>query len=281
LKYLILAWLVGAASIPTYAQDTLYLNADWEEVSGFDEVKYKRIQKRLNGGWYVEDYYHPSGILQMAGSVSSLSPAVLDGYAEFYHENGKKQSEGNYRQNKPIGVHKTYFPSGQIKSEIDYREDDEYVVQVWLENGTPQLKDGRGNIETLQDNGNKVYELYRDYALALSYTVRKQEQDTVYAKPEVIPDYSGGMVNFYRTIRRKLKYPKPARRKGIEGVVYVKFVVNPNGEVSEVETVKGIGGGCDQESERVIRETDRWKPGTVDNKPVKSIMVLPITFKLT
>jgi protein TonB len=66
----------------------------------------------------------------------------------------------------------------------------------------------------------------------------------------------------------------------IEGRVYVEFIVNKDGKISEAKTVKGIGGGCDEEAERIVMEAPSWNPAKQRGRPVRQRMVLPITFKL-
>ena len=102
----------------------------------------------------------------------------------------------------------------------------------------------------------------------------------VYAAVEEQPAPKGGMAEFYSYIAQNMKYPLKARQMGIEGKVFVQFVVNEYGELSDFQTLKGIGAGCDAEAIRVLEEASGWQPGMSDGKPVKVRMVLPITFKL-
>lgn len=85
-------------------------------------------------------------------------------------------------------------------------------------------------------------------------------------------------LNSYLT--KNLHYPKEAREENVEGRVIVKFVVNKNGSVGDVQVVRGIGGGCDEEAKRVISKMPKWKPGRQNGKPVKVYYTLPISFKL-
>lgn len=90
----------------------------------------------------------------------------------------------------------------------------------------------------------------------------------------------GGYPAFYDYVRKKMKYPTQARRMGIEGKVFVQFVVDKDGTLTEVKAVKGIGAGCDEEAVRVISGAPKWKPGKQRGRSVKVRMILPITFKL-
>lgn len=104
--------------------------------------------------------------------------------------------------------------------------------------------------------------------------------DEIFTVVEDQPTPSGGMGAFYKYVSKNMKYPTQARRMGIEGRVFVQFVVDKDGSITEVKAIKGIGAGCDEEAERVLRNAPKWKPGKQRGRAVKVRMVLPITFKL-
>ena len=110
--------------------------------------------------------------------------------------------------------------------------------------------------------------------------VEEEVADEVFTIVEQQPVYPGGMRAFYQFVQKKLKYPSQARRMGIEGRVFVQFVVDKKGNITEVVAVRGIGAGCDAEAERVIKSSPKWKAGKQRGKAVKVRMILPITFKL-
>lgn len=89
-----------------------------------------------------------------------------------------------------------------------------------------------------------------------------------------------GMAAFYQEISENLKYPGMARRLGVEGKVFVEFVVNKDGKLVDVKAVKGIGAGCDEEAIRVVEEAAPWNPAKQRGRPVRQRMVLPITFRM-
>jgi len=89
-----------------------------------------------------------------------------------------------------------------------------------------------------------------------------------------------GMTKFYHYVQTNLQYPSKARRIGIEGKVFVQFIVADDGTLTDVKAVKGIGGGCDEEAVRVIKGSPKWKPGYENGTAVNVRMILPITFKL-
>lgn len=92
---------------------------------------------------------------------------------------------------------------------------------------------------------------------------------------------NGGLPKFYEHIAKKMLYPAEARKNGIVGKVFVEFVVQPDGSLTNIKTLKGIGMGCDEEAMRAIASyPDKWIPGKNGGVDVKQRMVLPITFKL-
>lgn len=109
----------------------------------------------------------------------------------------------------------------------------------------------------------------------------EEEVEEVFTIVEDQPEFPGGMAAFYKYVGDQMDYPSQARRMGIEGRVYVQFVVDKDGTVTEVKAVKGIGAGCDEEAERVLRQAPKFKPGKQRGRAVKVRMVLPIIFKLS
>jgi periplasmic protein TonB len=108
----------------------------------------------------------------------------------------------------------------------------------------------------------------------------RENVDEIFLVVEETATPKGGMQAFYEYVGKKLKYPAQARRMGIEGRVFVEFVINRDGSIVDVKAIKGIGAGCDEEAVRVVQSMPAWSPGKQRGKPVRQRMVLPITFKL-
>lgn len=112
--------------------------------------------------------------------------------------------------------------------------------------------------------------------------VAKEDPNEIFLVVEETAAPKGGMSAFYEYVGKRLqgKYPAQARRMGIEGRVFVEFVINKDGSIQDVKAIKGIGAGCDELAEKIIREAPAWNPGKQRGKPVRQKMVLPIVFKL-
>ena len=110
--------------------------------------------------------------------------------------------------------------------------------------------------------------------------VATSKEDTVYQIVEQMPQYTGGEEAMMKYVAENIKYPQEAKDKNISGRVFIGFVIEKDGSVSNVKVVRGIGGGCDEEAVRVIKEMPKWKPGMQKGKPVRVNYMMPIFFKL-
>lgn len=97
---------------------------------------------------------------------------------------------------------------------------------------------------------------------------------------ETQPNPAGGMSGWNEYVRANLTYPAEAKEMGVEGTVIVVFVVNSDGSISNVDILRGVGAGCDEEAMRVVENAPNWEPGKQRGTVVNTRMRLPIRFKL-
>ena len=107
-----------------------------------------------------------------------------------------------------------------------------------------------------------------------------EDPDEIKEFVEVQAAFKGGMEKWYEYLKKNLKYPTQARRIGLEGTVIVRFVVNTDGSIQDVELVRTVGGGCDEVALDVIKNSPNWLPGRMKDRPVRSRMTMPIKFRL-
>lgn len=104
--------------------------------------------------------------------------------------------------------------------------------------------------------------------------------DEVFVVVEEQAEFPGGMEAMYAYIQKNLVYPEKAKEKGIEGRVFVQFVIEKDGSISNVKILRGIGGGCDEAAMEMVKNMPKWKPGKQKGKPVRFQFTLPIKFEL-
>ncbi|MEQ9468173.1 MAG: energy transducer TonB [Ekhidna sp.] len=108
----------------------------------------------------------------------------------------------------------------------------------------------------------------------------EEKVDEIFVIVEQEPKPQGGLEAFYNYLARELRYPPAATRLGISGTVYIQFVIEKDGTITNVKVAKGIGAGCDEEAIRVIENAPDWIPGKQRGVLVRVKKVIPIRFAL-
>jgi periplasmic protein TonB len=103
----------------------------------------------------------------------------------------------------------------------------------------------------------------------------EEPEEDFFVVVEQMPELIGGLAE----LQSRIRYPEMARRAGIEGRVYVQFIVNERGEVEDPRVIRGIGGGCDEEAIRAVQQA-QFRPGMQRGRPVRVQYSLPIVFRL-
>ena len=106
------------------------------------------------------------------------------------------------------------------------------------------------------------------------------EEAQIFMVVESMPEYPGGEAALYAYLAENIKYPQMAKESGIQGRVFVTFVVERDGRVTDVRVLRGIGGGCDEEAIRVVENMPKWTPGKQRGKSVRVQYNLPVKFTL-
>lgn len=105
-------------------------------------------------------------------------------------------------------------------------------------------------------------------------------EEEIFTIVEKMPEFPGGTEKLFKYLGKNIEYPPMAKDAGIKGKVYVTFVVDKDGSITDVKILRGIGGGCDEEAVRVVKSMPRWSPGKQRGKSVRVQYNLPINFIL-
>lgn len=98
---------------------------------------------------------------------------------------------------------------------------------------------------------------------------------------EVPPTFPGGIEKFYQYLNKSIKYPLMAAENNIQGKVFVSFVVEKNGSLTDIKVIRSLGGGTDEEAVRVLKASPTWIPGIQNGKQVRVKYNIPISFSLS
>ena len=106
------------------------------------------------------------------------------------------------------------------------------------------------------------------------------QEKQIFQVVENMPEFPGGRGKLMQYLASNIKYPPYAKEAGIQGRVFINFVVEKDGSITAVKVLRGIGGGCDEEAVRVVKAMPKWKPGMQRGKPVRVSFNLPVKFTL-
>lgn len=232
---------------------------------------------------------YPSGNIQMKAKFKNDEPAdemltyyesgdlssrmILGSplnYMETYYENGNLKTSGKIGTDGLEGIWYTYNEQGMIEDSTDF---DELVERELIE--FPAEEDDFDPYEGNQELKDKVIAIYN----------RKLEpqagsKDELVEFPDVDAQFIGGSVGMQEFISEIVWYPREAREKDIQGVVYISFIVEIDGSISGIKVSRGVHESLDQEAIRVILLMPSWTPAENNGKPVRSRCILPIRFLL-
>ena len=105
--------------------------------------------------------------------------------------------------------------------------------------------------------------------------------DSIFEVVEESPSFPGGVAKLYEFLSKQLRYPEMAKENGIQGKVFVQFVVCKDGSIKDVKVIKSIHNTLDKEASRVVKRMPKWSPGKQRGKAVNTKFTLPIKFKIS
>jgi protein TonB len=103
----------------------------------------------------------------------------------------------------------------------------------------------------------------------------------IFTAVEMEPSFPGGIEVFYKFLQYNIRYPAKAFEDKIQGKVFVSFVVEKDGSLTDIKVLREIGGGCDEEAVRVMKTSPKWRPGIQNGRPVRVQYTMPISFNLS
>ena len=162
------------------------------------------------------------------------------------------------------------------------KQEEQKPQPVELPQQTTQLEIVEDDVETEDLNINaevEQNEVIEEY-VAPEVVEEEVSETEIFQIVEEMPSFPGGEGKLMEYVAKNIKYPQIARETGIQGRVFVGFVVEPDGSISNVKLLRGIGGGCDEEAIRVVKSLPRWKPGKNQGKAVRVSYQIPVFFKL-
>jgi TonB family protein len=135
----------------------------------------------------------------------------------------------------------------------------------------------RKKVENKQKTDKKIQKIYIENNITT-----EEKSPEIFTVVEEMPEFPGGMGELMKYLQNNINYPQTEKEAGIQGKVFVKFVINPDGSISNIEILRGVAGaeGLSREAQRVVQAMPKWKAGKQNGRNVPVYFNLPINFKL-
>lgn len=319
--YLCVVLILGPAICLAQKQNVYFLKNTGQYVSKLDSADYIRVVREPDAGsalYNVFDFY-PKGQEKMAAKSSTVDPVKLQGQSVSYFINTRQKQRAEYKNNVKTGNEYNYYPNGQLYYIKHYSDPDSLDTDKKKTPQTTVIitsNDSTGN--SLVNNGNGHFILYDDSFTKiteegdlkngypdgewkgtntdakLSYTEVYDNGKLLNGKATTItglittyksrteqPRYNSGINDFYKFLGQNIRYPSTDRENNVQGTVVVKFVVESNGGLGNIQVFRSVSATIDAEAVRVVKlSANGWKPGTYFGRPASIYFTVPISFSL-
>lgn len=162
------------------------------------------------------------------------------------------------------GTHTSFFKNGSAKTILNYQKDRLH-----------------GTIKTFHENGQlKREDIFENDSLIAGKCYSSEGKDTTYFPYYTMASFPGGMPELMKFISRNVHYPEIALENGIQGTVYIRFIVDKFGCIEKTKVIKSHHWSFNKAAEKVIRAMPPWIPGIIDGEVVEMAMTAPIKFKI-
>ena len=121
---------------------------------------------------------------------------------------------------------------------------------------------------------------YAQIPIELYQLLENKDTTELYFGAEIDPEFPGGRTELIKHYKKHLYYPFSARAKGIEGTVYMMFIVEKNGELTNIMPTNSVDKQLDRIATKLIKKMPNWIPGRQDNKIVRVLHIQPVNFVL-
>lgn len=223
--------------------DTIYYTSDWKETGLMKVMSYYAIKEYDSAGFSKSRYFTINGTLH--SETNELNDS-LHGLCIWYHSNGTKSKVGNYDHYRRTGEFKEYDQQGYITSLKTY-ENNQIVKRIDYVSGTGEIL--------------KIIEGQENF-------------------PTIESQFPGGPDSLQSWLTQNVNYPRESIEMNEQGKVYVSFVVEIDGSISNVEVIKSVSQQLDTEAMRLARAMPNWTPGEYEGELARTRCQIPINFTL-
>ncbi len=249
----------------------------------FDEIVFENRNKEY-GAYRIRKKYNRTVLWSMLVGTLILGSAIITPYVmasvtERRHQKEEKAVTAEMEQldqpNQEIAPPPPPPPPAEAQVQV------KYVAPIIVDSVKVDDKQALATIDDIKEttSDEAVVEVVEE----VKEEVQEVKEEEVFYVVEEMPGFNGGDANteFRKYVASNMKYPEIAAENGIQGKVFVQFVIEPDGRISNVRVIRGVDPSLDKEAMRVIESSPKWNPGKQRGKPVRVSYTFPITFMLT
>jgi len=264
--------------------------------------------KDKNSLYPVFEYY-PNGKCKFTGTThNQFHQLKLEGVCMSFFPSGHRESIKNYKDGVPVGDVIAYYPNGQLYTVERYNNNNktfdgklslmechDSTGKVLAENGNGHWLKFNEDFKTIYQEG-QIKDGVEDgtWIIMLDATKKGEFVYTkgiittpidyspigIYSKPDIEPTFKGGIDQFYTFLGHTIFYPAEDRERNVQGKVFVSFIVEKDGTLTNIKIDKSPSESLAAEALRSVKLSPRWIPGSVGGVPVRTIYTVPINFTI-
>jgi hypothetical protein len=270
--------LLLSLSTPLLAQQTRYFTPHFQNMTA-EKTEYVRKYTVSQNTTFIEDLKGDS-LLHKATIPGLTTVEQVNAFAWYCISLGHSVNYREYFHH--IKGDFEFYENGRLNKRIIIQGAKVKFAQVWNEDGEEVLVEGNGeNRFKSNDNAEDVFEAYADSVLIESFGIRREKNDTIHYTCTTGANPKEGMQIFYQNLAKTLRYPGVARLAGKEGRIYVQFIVDKNGSLTDFTPLTNEGFNFEKKTIKKLESFPPWFPATFRGKRVKSKFILPVKFALT
>ena len=237
----------------------------------------------LQGSWLMNDEKLVNGHVVSTRYIKTYKKNILDGEFIKYYPSGNTEMICKYKNGELQGEYILFYPSGKKKKAGNIKNG--FMVgkyQEWDERNKITLS------KTYTDSDGIRSEIITGQIVNEAIEVESEKNifttGTIYEMNQVenAPGFTGGEAEMIKYLQTNIKYPQMEKEAGIQGKIYIKFVIELDGTVTNIQVIKSVSGtkNFEKEALRVIKNMPSWVPGKINGKAVRVNCTIPVSFKI-
>jgi TonB family protein len=286
--------------------ETVYLDSIGRTVAKGNHDFYETLTHDTAKNTYLKTRYSKLDRKFYTSTFKDKECKTKEGEHAYYYENGNRQSVSFYKENSLTGKLTEWYENGAFKEEGEYfipeqKMDPNYkIINFWNVEGKQTVVNGEGMYDFRTDKVSEIGNIkngFKDGEWKFSESKSKSRFVEIYDKGRFVSgiaidkdgnkkDYleifkqpkpkKGDFNDFYKFIGKNFTITREATKNDIKGKILLKFVVEKEGQINDIEIIKGLGYGLDEEAIRVLKKYGDWIPGEYRGRKIRATYNLPI-----